>query len=275
MLRHYGGGGGDILGFSVRAYLLGSRRQVVMRGWLTACLSAALLVGPAMADIRPKPLAVGKNASPVSAGAEPRFGGKTEGQVYLESLPAEERAVVLRDKIYLLPETSVDSPSAQQDGDSAAIRGFIRSVVIFEQPKQRVIKHMYQPNTLASFLPRLDRSQTVRRVGDEAELVKFTVEFLFWDIDFWIQHWFYPEISRYEWFLDTKNYENDIEANRGYWQVWALNDRETIGEYGVEVDTGIPIPRNMYKRIQRREIPEAMAAFKKFIDTDGQYRKDD
>lgn len=245
------------------------RRAVII------CLTA-LVAQSVWADVRPKPLAVGKNATAVDQGTEPKFNGKTEGQVYLDSLPADERNVVLRDKIYLLPETNSDSPSnATDEGGSAAIRGFIRSVVIFEQPKPTVIKYMFQPSTLATFLPRLDRSETVKKVGSEAELVKFTVGFLFWDIDFWVQHWFYPEISRYEWFLDKQNYDNDIEATRGYWQVWALNNRQSIGEYGVEVDTGIPIPRNMYKRIQRREIPEAMLAFKKYIDTNGAYRKDD
>ena len=220
---------------------------------------------------RPEPLKREALASPGNVAPIPTVNGQTEGARFIASLPAAERSALLRDTYVLIPSTS-DMESAQGDDDS--VKGFIRALAIFEQPKQTAMNLMFEPEKLALFLSDLDAAKTVRREDGLGELTKFSVAFLWWDIDFWIQHWFYPELGRYEWFIDKKHFENDIEFNAGFWQLYALDATRTVGEYGVQVDTGIPIPRRMFERIQRRAIPGALDQFQKYINSNGTYRKD-
>jgi len=215
---------------------------------------------------RPAPLIRPEYARPVS---NTKIDGRYEGELFLASLPAEQRKTLLRDGSVLYGED--DKPASKsKDG---GIKGFIKAVAIFNQPKQDTLALMTQPQKLVLFLDSLDKAQTVSR-NDVGEITQFSVDFLWWEIDFWIQHWFYPELSRYDWYLDTKNFDNEIDGNKGFWQLYALDENRTVGEYGVYVDTGIPIPRRMFERIQRREIPKALDDFRKFIDSNGTYRKD-
>ncbi|RMF12203.1 MAG: SRPBCC family protein [Candidatus Dadabacteria bacterium] len=216
------------------------------------------LQGPLAPWQRPEPVTRPTLARPVTVNAG-------EGQAFLKRLSEDERTKLLREGVVLRQ----DARSQNRDADTSAISGYIRALAIFHQPKPLVYELMTQPSRLAEFLDDLDASETVRREEPLGELTKFTIEFLWIDIDFWIQHWFYPELSRYEWWLDTEHYDNDIDGNRGYWQLYALDATTTVGEYGVYVDTGIPIPRRWFERIQRRQIPAAMRQFQAFIDAGG------
>lgn len=222
--------------------------------------------------VRPLPIHAPALATPATSGG-PAGEGPTEGEVYLGTLAPEVREILLRDGVYLIQGEDPDSPSAKGGAPAAAIKGYIRALALFRQPKERTLSLMLEPGKLAWFLEDLHGSRTVARVPDVGELTKFTVKFLWIDVSFWVQHWFYPEISRYEWYMDTVNFKNDIRDNRGYWQLYALDGGRTVGEYGIVVHTGIPIPRSWFERIQRRRIPGAMEQFQRYIDSGGVYRK--
>lgn len=279
MIDRLWGIGGRCRGARVGLFLLACGGIALMASvglvWAQASLPyIPALPGPiAEAWKRPAPLLVPPLASPATTIATLQT-GRTEGEAYLATLSPAEREALLRDGVFMVQAEDPDSPSATGEGDSAAIKGYIRAVALFQQPKQRTLELMLEPANLALFLEELDGAETVLRIPELGELTKFTIEFLWLDIDFWIQHWFYPELSRYEWYLDTVNFDNDIDGNRGFWQLYALDATRTIGEYGVMVDTGIPIPRRWFERIQRRQIPEAMAQFQAYIDSNGTYRKD-
>jgi len=221
---------------------------------------------------RPDPIYAPAQATP-AASRPADATGPSEGDLYLQTLAPEVRETLLRDRVYLIAGEDPDSPSAEGSGPAAAIKGYIRALALFNRPKERTLELMLEPGKLAWFLDDLYDSEAVARDPDLGELTRFTIKFLWIDVSFWVQHWFYPEISRYEWYIDTENFRNGIRDNRGYWQLYALDDERTIGEYGIVVDTGIPIPRSWVERIQRRRIPGAMAQFHRYIDSDGAYRK--
>lgn len=206
-------------------------------------------------------------ASQTTAAAVRMIKGQTEGQAYIAHLPKDQQDTLLKETVVLYGED-------QEQKEEKGIKGYIRAVVIFDQNVETCMELMFEPVRESDYLAELDDTETVTRVDNVGELTKFTIEFLWWDIDFWLQHWFYPEEQRFEWYLDEKNFENDIGGNKGFWQLYALNDTQTVGEYGVYIDTGFPIPRRMFERIQRRQIPEAMRQFQRFINSNGTYKKD-
>jgi hypothetical protein len=226
----------------------------------TTVAAVLLLTSTASAD-RPEPKAIGEWASPVTTTQV--VDGKTEGQRFLDSLPAELRAELERDKQVLLKDD-------HSTGDAFA--GYIRAVALFEGPKDRVYELIVEPTKQPLYLPRLTGAEAVD-VQQNGELIEFNLRVLMVRIQFYTQHWFYPEYSRVEWFLDHDR-NNGIAEQEGYWQLYAVNENLTVGEYGTLVNTGVAVPRRIQEMLARRDIPSALTAFRSYIDSDGTFRRD-
>ena len=237
-----------------------------MKKALASCLSAAFLILAAAAQaepVRPEPKSVGKMASPVSTANI--VGGKTEGQAYFDALPLELQRTLLKEGQSLMGE--------QKETESGSYAGYIKAVAIFKQPKARTYELIIHPTLQPLYLPRLTGAKAV----DDppfGELVEFKLKVLFSSFKFYTRHWFYPEYARIEWALDSKK-KSDIALQEGYWQLYKLDDNTTIGEYGTRVDTGVAVPAFVQNFLARKDIPKALTAFRKYIDSDGKYRRDD
>lgn len=261
-----------------------------MRTYLLTCLALGLLSAPAMADnpeasraataaaISPDATAP---AAPVAANdttgrPEPQerhrlasaitdvtmIEGETEGAVYLASLDPDFRAKLMKEGQVLMSED-------QTTEDSYA--GYIRAVAIFHTSKERAYELITEPSMQPEYLPRLVEAESMHPtvVG---EVTRFHLRVMFNNIHFNVRHWYYPELSRIEWYLD-KDYENDIKDQEGYWQLFAVNDELTVAEYGTRVDTGIAVPRRVQDFFARRDIPSALEAFRAYLDSNGEYRR--
>jgi hypothetical protein len=191
--------------------------------------------------------------------------GKTEGQIFLESLDPEIQKAVLKKGQTLLGEP--------KQTDNGSYAGYIKAVAIFKQPKQRVWELMVVPTKQPLYLPRLTGASTVDKPAN-GELVEFKLGVLFSTYKFYTRHWFYPEQSRVEWALDPDK-ESDIALQEGYWQLYALDENTTIGEYGTRVDTGVAVPQFLQDFFAKKDIPTALTAFRAYMDSDGKFRRDD
>lgn len=229
---------------------------------LLLVLSAAT-AARAELPVRPAPKGVGKMASPVTTAN--LVGEKTEGQAFLESLPIEMQRTVLKEGQTLFGE--------QKETESGSYAGYIKAVAIFKQPKQRVWDLIVVPTLQPLYLPRLTGAKAVEK-PEYGELVEFKLKVLFSKFKFYTRHWFYPEHARVEWALDGKK-KSDIALQEGYWQLYKLDENRTIGEYGTRVDTGVAVPQFVQDFLARKDIPKALTAFRKYIDSDGKYRRDD
>jgi len=149
--------------------------------------------------------------------------------------------------------------------------GYIRAIVLFRQPKNRVYNLILKFNEQALFLPRLVLSRSVTR-STSGNLVHFRLKAFFFNVDFWTQHWMWPEYSRVEWSL-APGYKQDIDRAEGFWQLYALSAGETVASYGTKVDSGINVPAKLQDFFARRDVPDALEAFIHYIDSDGSWRK--
>jgi hypothetical protein len=229
-------------------------------------LAAALLTAAAYADdlpARPAPKGIGKAATPVTTAT--LIGGKTEGQAFFDSLPVEMQRRLLKEGQALWGE--------QKETDKGSYAGYIKAVAIFKQPKLRAWELMVVPTLQPLYLPRLTGAKTVDK-PENGELVEFKLKVVFSKFKFYTRHWFYPEYSRVEWALDPKK-KSDIALQEGYWQLYKLDDTTTIGEYGTRVDTGVAVPQFIQDFLARKDIPKALTAFRKYLDSNGTFRRDD
>lgn len=188
--------------------------------------------------------------------------GAFPGKAYYDALPADQRRQLDKQgQVLLGDDKSTDS----------SMSGYIRAVAIFKQPKQRVFEMMAQPEMQALYLPHVESSTPASKVQN-GELTDFDLKFLLSHVRIHVWHWFYPEQSRIEWWLD-KSQKNDIKSQEGYWQLFALTPTTTIGEYGTRIETGIAVPKWLADVFARNDIPGALIAFRRYMDSNGTWRK--
>lgn len=212
---------------------------------------------------RPAPKGIGDMASPVTTTRT--VNGLTEGAAYLATLKPEMRSVLEKDGQVLFGEQKKDA--------SGSYGGYIRAVAYFKQPKARAFALIVEPSLQPLYLPRLVSATAVEQPAN-GELDEFTLKVLIAKFVFRTRHWFYPEHSRVEWALE-KTWKNDIDDQEGYWQLYAVTPELTVGEYGTRIDTGIAVPGWIQDMLARKDIPKALTAFRKYLDTNGKYRRDD
>ena len=75
-----------------------------------------------------------------------------------------------------------------------------------------------------------------------------------------------------EWALDPA-YDNDVKVASGFWQVFALDEKTSVGEYGTVVDIGLPVPDALQGYLTRKDLPAALDAFQKYIESGGTWRR--
>lgn len=190
--------------------------------------------------------------------------GRTEGAAFLAGLDPKLRTTLEKERLVVLGE-----PGAA--GGSFA--GYVRAYVLFRQPKRRTFELLAEPSRQLQFLPRLTLAKAVER-PQHGEVTRFRLEVMFTTTDFQVRHWFYPEASRLEWLLDPA-FDNDIRAQEGFWQLYQVDAATTVAEYGSRVETGLPVPASLQDYFARRDIPLALAATRRFVDSGGTWRRDD
>lgn len=236
-----------------------------MQRLMTALFASLLLsrVGLAAEAARP----ASRGSSPLASPIHSVVTADSPGARYIKSLTADQQKQLDKEGEILLGEQKADS------GGSGTYGGYIRAVAIFHQNKKRVFELMTDTVTQALYLPHLTGA-TVMAHQPNGELTEFVLKIMWRTMKLHVQHWFYPEQSRSEWALDTTQ-ANDIKAQEGYWQLFELGPDTTVGEYGTKVDTGLAVPAFIQNMFARADIPKALTAFRKYMDSNGKYRRDD
>lgn len=217
------------------------RRAVPLTFWLT------MAVGLPCSAQRPDP-----RGQPDATAMAP--GAGTPGARYLETLSTPAKEALRRDGHVILDQkTSGGGPS------------LLKAVVRFDRPKADVYALISQPSTQHAYLPHVEQSKTFGQRSEEGEADDFVVSFIF-TFKYRTQHWFYQELDRVEWNLDPAGGDGLVEQ-LGYWQLYELDDKTTIAEYGTRIVARGAI-LNFFRSLgERGAIADALTAFRKHINT--------
>jgi uncharacterized protein YndB with AHSA1/START domain len=177
--------------------------------------------------------------------------GVTPGSRFLATLSPAAREILRKEGRVILEAKKKDD-------------GLVRAVIRFERPVDEVFAVITQPSQQARYLPHVDSSKTAGKRTEEGEAVDMVVSVLFATFRYRVQHWYYPEEQRMEWTLDPRSKGEFVEQN-GYFQLYALDERTTIAEYGTRViakDGFVEMIRGLG---EKGGIADALAALRRHV----------
>jgi hypothetical protein len=178
-----------------------------------------------------------------------------------EGLPPEQIERLKAGEILIL-----DKPETMEG------KQLITAALVFNQDLDTVWSLMTQGWRQEEYLPRLERSPLIKK-WDGGDQIEFHVKVLGIAISYRILGT-RDKLQYYShWKLDP-DYDNDMKEVSGYWRFYWMDEHHTLARYGTRVETGIGIPAAVQEFLTKRDLPNALGAQKRWIDSGGTWRKE-
>jgi hypothetical protein len=172
------------------------------------------------------------------------------------------RAVLGAQREATLEELFRDKVAVVDGADEGSIDG----LVIFEQSRESVMRLLRQSGRQIEFRSEVAESATLSTF-DNGTLERQRLRYLLTDIIVHMRYEIDTTRHRIRWSLDPA-FENDLKRASGFWELYALSPRRTLGRVGTLVDAGIPVPRFIQKHTTRRNLDDA----RRWVDSGGTWR---
>lgn len=147
----------------------------------------------------------------------------------------------------------------------------ITAALIFNQGIDTVWSLMTQGWRQQEYLPRLQSSKKIK-VWEGHDIIEMKVSILGIDISYQVLGDRDKSKYRSSWKLNP-DFDNDMKQVTGFWQFYYIDDTHTLARYGTWVEVGTFIPATVQEYMTKRDLPNALAAQKKWVDSNGTYRK--
>jgi hypothetical protein len=159
----------------------------------------------------------------------------------------------------------------QDSGEGKNKKSLIQASLLFDQPIDRVWALLKQTDRQKDYLPHLKEAKIVE-ANNDGNITDFMLKIMFFNIRYRVDHKFENDRYRLTWHLDP-NYKNDLKELYGYYQLYKVDDTHTLARYGSKVDIGLLVPAFIEDTLTRKDLPTALGNVKKWVDSDGKFKK--
>jgi hypothetical protein len=150
-------------------------------------------------------------------------------------------------------------------------RQMITAAFIFNQPIDTVWTLMTSGWRQQEYLPRLQSSKLIKK-WEGHDIIEMHVSILGIGIAYQVLGDRDKSKYRSSWKLNP-DFDNDMKQVTGFFQFYYVDDTHTLARYGTWVEVGTFIPGTVQEYMTKRDLPTALAAQKKWVDSNGTYRK--
>jgi hypothetical protein len=169
-------------------------------------------------------------------------------------------AALEKERVLLMQPQSANSDHA----------GGAEALVLFEQPRARVLRLLTSTPRQIEYRPELQRLRVVEAT-ERGDVVEYQVRFMLSTLRYRARHAWDMEAGRVWWTLDPE-YPNDLATLDGLWELRALDARRTLGRFTTRIDIGPALPAFLQEHATRRRLPEAMELVRRWVDSGGRWR---
>ena len=152
-------------------------------------------------------------------------------------------------------------------------KALIRTMLTFNVPLEETWRVLAQVDTQKEYLPRVDYCQLVDE-GPRMKNVEFVVDATLIKVRYRVIHRFNPEENFFDWYLDP-DFKNELKRVDGFWKLYALSPQKTLARYGTRVNTGRMVPGWLERFFAKRDIPKALDAVRKRVESGGTWKRSD
>jgi len=139
-------------------------------------------------------------------------------------------------------------------------------------PRQEVWEIIRSYNTFAEFFPRVRECRITRQEG-ETYWVEYHTELLGLMVIYHLKLIGAEKFRRVDFFLDREQ-PNDVKDTVGF---WVLDDapegKGTILSYSIFVDSGIPIPQFIARKISKPNLVQVVKNVRQRVESGGTWKK--
>lgn len=200
--------------------------------------------------------------SPASADGGVKLASPPLPQVALAGLSVTDIANLEAGRIVVLKQDS---------GQGKDKKSLIKASILFDQPIDKVWELLKHTERQKEYLPHL-REATIVSGNNDGNITEFMLRIAFFNVRYRVDHTFQNKTYQLTWHLDP-NYKNDLKELYGYYHLYKVDDTHTLARYGSRVDVGILIPSFIEDYLTRKDLPTALGNVKKWVDSDGTFRK--
>ncbi len=141
----------------------------------------------------------------------------------------------------------------------------------FDQPIEEVWKFQSNPTNKILYVDEIKDVKEIKRTPTDG-IIEFLLKFIFIDVRYRLIYKFDQANYYIHWEIDP-SFDNSIQDLRGFYRFYPYGDGKTLARYGTRVTIIKLLPRFIEDYIIKRNMPKAIASFKKFINSGGTYRK--
>jgi hypothetical protein len=148
---------------------------------------------------------------------------------------------------------------------------FIQAAMILNQPIDTAWALFRQTEKQEQYLSELIKCTRAEDHGNWDKM-DFFVKILFVTIKYRDIHHYEPQNYYFYWALDP-DFKNDLKQQEGFWRLYKLDAKRTLGRYGTIVQVSDLIPKSVMEVMTKQMLPKDMGAVKKYIDSGGTWAK--
>ena len=196
----------------------------------------------------------------LAVGAAGDAGAQPAGRAIVAAQPPDLIALLERKKVVLVQQFDEDEPYG----------GYIRGLVIFEQPRHEVMQLLIQIDRQREYFPEFRK---IRPVGgtETSQLIEYQIKIMLMRIRYRSRYEWDLAKSQIWWALDP-GYDNDLASLDGRWELFELDDQRTLGRFALRVDIGPGLPHFLQDLAQRSKVPRTLENTRKWVDSAGSHR---
>jgi hypothetical protein len=150
-------------------------------------------------------------------------------------------------------------------------RKLVVAAMILDQDIETVWDLITQPWRQDEYIPGLHHSELVEK-WDGGNRVDFQVRVMTASVDYRIIHTHDKSQYYSHWKLDPE-FKNDMRSASGFYRFYWIDENHTLARYGTLVETKLLLPPKVQVFLTKQNLPAALGAVKKWVDSKGTYVK--
>lgn len=154
--------------------------------------------------------------------------------------------------------------------DGEVYGGMIHALVMFERPRNEVLRMLIQSPRQTEFRPELKRADLVEEYAS-GHVIDYEMRMMFMKVVYRARHGWDFETGHVWWSLDP-DADNDMAVLEGRWELFAHGPERTLARFGTRIDVGPALPAFLQDFATRKKLPEAMKNVRLWIDSGGTFR---